>query len=408
MITPREAWAILVREVTPLEPSRICLSQAAGGYLAEPVLADRDIPPADRSAMDGYALRAAELPARLLVDGEVAAGSAASPSIPAGHCVRIYTGANIPSDVDTVVPVERTSTRSFADGSDDGWVEIAEREQAGANTFGRGENARSGQRLLNVGTRLGPSQVGVAAATGYGDVLMYRRPRIRILTTGAELLEPHDSAAAHQVRDSNGPMLLAALGEAGFADVTRAVVIDDLEATLGAVREGLAETDAVILTGGISAGRHDYVPQALLEAGAEILYRGIAMKPGKPQLFAKTRQGQYLFGLPGNPLSAIVGLHELVLPGLRRLSGCPAERCRPTLNLPLAGPVRNARDRLLVIPAVLDHGHGGTCVRLRPPVGSADLVTGGTADGAILVPPNTSELPVGTIVPFRSWGGTAT
>lgn len=408
MISPQNAWDILSREISPLESQRIPLADAHGAFLAESVVADRDIPPSDRAAMDGYALRAtdlASLPARLTVDCEVAAGSPTSPAIGIGHCVRIFTGANIPPDADTVVPVEQTSTRSFRDRPADAWIEIAVSVRPGANIFRRGENAYAGHLLLTAGTKLGPRQIGIAAATGYGFIAVHRRPRVHILTTGEELLEAEQPAAPHQVRNSNGPMLLAALHEAGFAGVKRSTVPDAPGDTAEAIRQTLAQVDAVILTGGISAGLHDYVSQAIADAGATIHYQGVAMKPGKPQLFASTTGGQYLFGLPGNPLSSIVVLYELVLPALRRLAGCPIEDCRFLLYLPLAAPARNNGDRFQVIPAVLNVGPGGTHVRPQPPVGSADLVTGGQAEGAILLPPSVGSLPAGTIVQFRPWGG---
>jgi molybdopterin molybdotransferase len=167
----------------------------------------------------------------------------------------------------------------------------------------------------------------------------------------------------------------------------------------------LEESDAVIVSGGISAGRYDYVPQALAEAGTTILYRGVAMKPGRPQLFAKSAAHQPIFGLPGNPLSAIVGLYELVLPALRLLSGCPVAGCRPLLHLPLGSAVSNHGDLLQVIPAVVTLDPSGSRVDPRPPAGSADYVTGGGVDGAILLAPRAGNLPPGSMAPFRPWGG---
>lgn len=381
---------------------------AQGAWLAEPIVADSDIPPADRAAMDGYALRFADLSdgaGRLVVDGEIAAGSAGSHTLLPGRCFRIFTGANLPPGADTVVAVEHTSTRSFAECSSEPEVEILPPTKEGANIFRRGENARAGAVLLNSGKRLGPRQIGVAAATGYAAVNVYRRPRVRILNTGAELLEAGDRAAPHLTRNSNGPMLQAALREAGFAVAECAKIPDTLKATADAIEQAMAQADAVVVTGGISAGRFDHVPQALRTLGAEILYRGIAVKPGKPQLFARGKDGCPVFGLPGNPLSSIVGAYELVIPGLCLLAGCPDEDCRPSLFLPLSEPAENSGDRTLVVPARIRSNPSGIRVSLQAPVGSADLVTSAKVDGAVLLPVGAGRLEAGTMVEFRRWGG---
>jgi len=200
-------------------------------------------------------------------------------------------------------------------------------------------------------------------------------------------------------------MLVAALLEAGFSQVTRRCVPDTEGIITEAIYKALLESDAIILTGGISAGLHDYVPDALAGVGATILYRGIAMKPGKPQLFAKSATGQPVFGLPGNPMSSIVGLYELVLPALKRMSGCPVDHCRPSLYFPLAEAVRNSAERVQLAPAIIETGPAGTQVRPLKSAGSADLVTGSKADGAILLPAAVGSLPAGEIVQFRPWGG---
>jgi molybdopterin molybdotransferase len=408
VITPQQAWDILVREIMPLPVQELPLADALGGYLSKPVPSDRDIPPADRAIMDGYALRAEDLkslPARLVVDGEAAAGSPSSRIVSAGHCIRIYTGAVLPDGSDTVIPVEQTSTRSFRDVSEENEIRIADPVAKGSFISYRGEHAHAGDALLPEGMRLGPRQIGIAAATGHDKVAIHRRPEIRILTTGQELLEASRSAAPHQTRDSNGPMLQAALHEAGFPHATCEIVADSLPSVTEAISRALEDSDAVIMSGGLSAGRYDYVPAALSEAGATILYRGVAMRPGRPQLFAVSASHRPVFGLPGNPLSAIAGFYELVLPALRRLSGCPASVCRPVLHLPLRSSVSNSTDLMQVIPAMLTIDPSGSGVVAHPSKNSADLITGGRVDGAILLVPRAGKLESGCTVPFRSWGG---
>jgi len=406
IIPPHDAWRILGDTLVPLPPEETAVDRALGSWLASPITADRDLPPAPRAAMDGFAVRSADVGpngAELRVVGEVAAGSAAAPDLAPGTCVRIFTGANVSPAADAVVPVEATSSGSFRARPDDSVVTIRGPVRAGDHIFARGETTRAGDVLLAAGVRLGPRQLAVVAATGRTFVSVHRRPRVVVLNTGEELLEPGREAAAHQTRNSNGPFLVAAVAAAGLADVTRRTVPDSPERTGLALAQALADGDAVIITGGISAGRHDYVPEALAAVGVDIAYKGVAIKPGKPQLFGRGRDGVAVFGLPGNPLSTLVGFYEFVLPALRRLAGCPLDACRPALLLPLGMPWRHDGDRALALPARLDSGGPRTVVIPCPPVGSADLVTGGRVDGAILLPPGCGGLEAGAEVRFRPW-----
>ncbi|MBX7257672.1 MAG: molybdopterin molybdotransferase MoeA [Candidatus Hydrogenedentes bacterium] len=408
MIRLQHAWEILAREITPLETHHVPLARAQAAYLGESVLASEDIPRFDCAAMDGYALRHADVTGtdtRLIVAGEIFAGSKEMPHTHPGHCHRIFTGANLPLDADTVVPVEQTSTRSFSDGAGCAEVCILELPEKGAYIYRRGGNARSGSTLLAKGSRVGSRQIGLIATTGRATVCVYRRPRIRILNTGAELTDVNAPADSHQIYNSTGPMLAAALAESGFHEVACETVPDNVDATIESIAAACAVSDVVIVTGGISAGLYDYVPKAIQGLGGEIIYHGIAMKPGKPQLFARSPYGIPIFGLPGNPLSSVVGFYELVLPAIRRLSGCPIETCRPELVLPLTNEMRNDSERLMVVPAQIAHKPNGSYVSPRPPTGSADLVTSATVDGAILLDPNLGQVQAGTPVAFRPWGG---
>lgn len=405
--TPEDAWRILIGAIEPLASESRLLEDARGRWLDEPLSADADIPPAPRAAMDGFAARSADLltvPVRLAVTAEVAAGADLDPPLAPGSCVRIFTGATMPTAADTVIPVEQTSSGSFQRHPDDAFIEVDEHPVPGEHVFARGGTARAGHILLTRGTRLGPRQLAVAVAAGRTHVRVHLLPRIRILNTGAELLEPGCPAAPHRTRNSNGPMLKAALIAAGFSEVTRSVVRDDVAMTTGALVEALAGADAVVITGGISAGRYDHVAEAVEAAGARILFRGVAMKPGKPQLFARTAGGGAIFGLPGNPVSSIVGFYEFVLPALRRMAGCAPDRCRPELALPLGEDISWTGDRTLLLPAVLQTDERGTRVMPRAAVDSADLVTGGVVDGAIVVPAATGDIAAGAIVRFRPWG----
>ncbi|OGV61901.1 MAG: hypothetical protein A3K19_01705 [Lentisphaerae bacterium RIFOXYB12_FULL_65_16] len=401
MTSPDQAWAAILAHSSPLPVVCVRLQDALGCFLAEPILADRDIPPADRSAMDGFAVCAADVssaPVELTLTAEVAAGSASAPPLAGGDCVRVFTGANIPPGADTVVMQEDTEP---AAGS--GKVRFRKAVSAGANVFRRGENAHAGDELLGSGMALTAAGAGVCAAAGCAEVRVHRRPTAAILTTGTELLDAASPALSHQTRNSNGPFVEAALAEQGFLSISPGSVADDPDALIAALLTAAARSDVVILTGGVSVGKYDLVAEAVRQAGATIHYHGVAMKPGKPQLFATGPGATLIFGLPGNPLSAMTGLYELVVPALRRIAGCPPARCRTALPVRLARALTVKGDRQQYLLARLDWTTNGPEAVMVRTVGTADLVAGARADGTVIVPPGTKELPAGSWVDFREW-----
>ena len=400
LLTPQQTWSVISEHIAALPVRALPLDQAIGHVLAEAVCADRDLPPADRSAMDGFAVRAADLgnaPVTVSVAGEVAAGSPAAPAVAPGTCVRIFTGANIPPGADTVVMVERT--REDAPGQ----VTFTNPERQGANILRRGENARQGSELVPAGRVLGAVHIGVCAAGGRTDVLAVSKPRVAIITTGRELLDPGIAAGAHQERDSNGPMLAAALAAVGFPVIFAARVSDDNEAIVRTLHDALAAADAVVLSGGVSVGAYDFVPTAVTAVGARTLVHGVAMKPGKPFLFALSPKDQPIFGLPGNPLSAATGLHEFILPALRFAAGWPKQECRPLLRARLRETIANKPGRQRYVLATLAWDSSGPEVTAVPSQSSADLAAGARADGAIIMPADAHSLDAGARVDFRPW-----
>jgi len=399
MITPNTAWSIVLRHTRPLDLTAVSLAEAHGHCLAEHIRADRSLPPADRSAMDGYAVRHADLqrrPCVLRITGEVAAGSARRPCITPDTCARIFTGANLPPGADTVVMVEQTEER-------DGSVTIHSSVRMGGNILRRGEDARKGSILLRCGTRIGTAQVGVCAAVGKATVRVHRLPRVTILCTGSELRSVRDRVHSHEIRNSNGPALCAALTSLGLAGTKFVPVPDRQAALLAALRRGLRSYDVVLFTGGVSAGNYDFVSDAVEAAGATIRFHWLAMKPGKPTLYATTSNNRHVFGLPGNPLSALTAFHEFALPALRRLSGYPAESCRPVWLLPLAGATESKGGRVRCELARLVNRESGLAVAAVPSQSSADLVSAGHADGVMVLPPDQTHFAAGQLVVFRPW-----
>ena len=400
LLTPQQAWSSILKHTTCLTATDVSADEALGHVLAEPLRADRDMPPADRSARDGFAVRAADLlriPVTLPIVGEVAAGSLAAPVVTAGTCARIFTGANLPPGADTVVKVE--DTRSAGAGE----VTFVRAEPAGANILRQGENARAGRDLVAAGCVLGSLHIALAAATGRTSLRVFRRPRVAIIATGRELVPPEAEVGAHQERDANGPMLAAAFRAAGISVASACRVSDDLDAVTAALRHGLASADAVVLSGGVSVGAYDFVPAAVTAVGASPQVHGVAMKPGKPFLFATAPDSRLVFGLPGNPLSAATTLHEFVLPALRRMAGWPEADCRPLVRARLREAIANPPGSERYFLATLAWNTSGPEVTPVGSQSSADLAAGARADGAVIVPADARGLGQGSLVDFRPW-----
>ncbi|MFB3890566.1 MAG: gephyrin-like molybdotransferase Glp [Phycisphaerae bacterium] len=399
LISPDEALRIVLRHARPLAARRVALAEAAGRWLAEDIRADRDQPPADRSAMDGYAVIAADLkrpPAALRLVGEVAAGSAARMRVRTGTCAAILTGGNVPPGADTVVPIEQT----HREGPD---VVFSQAAPRGDNIRLRGEEARRGASLLACGTRLGPAEIGVCAMAGACRPKVHRLPKVAVLVTGAEVRDVAQSVAAHQLRDSNGPALLAALARNGFADATRAIVPDDPAAIAAALKAALRRADVAIVTGGVSVGTYDFVPEAIERIGGRLRFHGVRMKPGQPQLYATLGPARHIFGLPGNPVSVLTGFAELALPALRRLAGAPKDACRPSIRLPLAEEARSKGKRAYFALARIVRMDSGPAVAMVRSAGSADIIAASRADGVIVIPMGVKRIAAGEFVEFHAW-----
>jgi molybdenum cofactor synthesis domain-containing protein len=404
------------RVLTPLEKARetvlshlpgprveqVPIMRAAGRYLAADLLADRDLPPADRSAMDGYALRAADVstvPVVLRLVGEVAAGSDSRPVVEPSTCVKIFTGANVPPGADAVAVVEETEPE------DGGRVRFLGSVACGANIRRQGEDAPSGALLLARGTWLGGSQISTCAACGADPVAVHAVPRLAVVSTGAELRDVADPVQAHEIRNSNGPALIAALHQLGLEDAVDLGSVPDVTDGIRArLQEALDRCDAVVMTGGVSRGDYDLVPDAAQAAGCTIRLHGVRMKPGKPFLFATSPSGQPVFGLPGNPLSVLATFWEMVAPALLSMMGDPAP---DVWRVParLTREVRIRGERTVLLPVHLGPGSAGegfeaTPVRDRS---SADLAAAGRANGTVRLEPETRSYRAGTIVEAHPW-----
>ena len=303
-----EALELVLGRARPLAAEDVPVAEAAGRVLAADAHAATDLPPFDSSAMDGYAVRAADTPGSLSVVGHSTAGRPAATRVGQREAVEISTGAVVPEGADAVVPVERTK----------GELEVEE-VAAGENVRMRGGDVRAGELVVAAGELLGPTQVGALAAAGVGTVSCARRPRAAVLATGTELRPPGTPLAAGEIYESNSVLLRAQLAQTGAIVEALQNVSDDADATRAALERGL-RADVLITSGGVSVGPHDLVRGALAELGAEEIFWRVAVKPGKPIAFA-VRDGTLVFGLPGNPVSSLVGFELYVRPALRALQG---------------------------------------------------------------------------------------
>lgn len=325
MIPLEEAQAHVLGRVRPLAPQVVPLAAAPGLVLAEDVVAAADVPPFANTAMDGYAVRAADTrgagpdtPVRLPVVAEVAAGHPAARALAAGEAMRIFTGAPMPEGADAVVMVE--ATERLDDGQA---VAIRDEVEAGRHVRPAGDDLRAGEVVFRAGEVLTASHVGVLANVGAAAVPAVPRPRVGVLSTGDELVPPGEPLGPGQIHDSNRPMLLALLAEAGFDPVDLGCARDDEAALVGAITDAAAGCDAVLTSGGVSMGDADLV-KVVLDRIGDLRWMQIAIRPAKPFAFGTVgERATPVFGLPGNPVSSLVSFELLARPALRRLAGHP-------------------------------------------------------------------------------------
>lgn len=402
MRRPDEAVSIILdRTRRQLGAEHVALSEAMGRVLAEDVRSDLDLPPFPKSAMDGFAVHLEDFadlaegePARLRQVGEARAGEPFTGPVERGECVAIYTGGELPSGLDAVVMVERSEREGDL-------VHLLDTPRPRQHVCERGEDLREGDLVLARGHRLDAACLSVLASVGCEPVPVVRRPRVAIITTGDELVPPSEFPGPGQIREGN-TLHLAAMARAAGAEVVRSGVVRDDERDLAETfAELLEEVDVLITTGGVSMGKYDLVGDALEACGVEQVFHKVAIKPGKPVWFG-CKGDRLVFGLPGNPVSCLVGHEVFVRPALSRLCGEREEAWTPPLRLARwAGKPTKANDREQNIPVSVTQAADGVdeldLVRWKS---SADIVGLSRADGLVVVPPGV-VLSAGDQVRFR-------
>ncbi len=396
MISVEAAIETVLAHTVVLSSEHRALGEARGRFLAEPIIADSDLPPFDRSQMDGYALRAEDVksvPIRLRVVGESAAGRGWHEELKPGQAVRIMTGAPVPAGADSVQKVELTR-----EIGKDGLVEIFETVASGRSIVKRGSEIEQGVTVLTAGMRIDAAAMAVLAAFGYSKVMVGRQPRVSVLATGTELVPVDQKPGQDQIRDSNNYSLRA------YAEISGAVVdlpthsSDDTAALQRQIEIAAERSDAVVTSGGVSMGAYDFTKLALRKLNAEIFFEKVALKPGKPTVFARLPSGKLVFGLPGNPVSVAVTFNLFARPALLAMQG--ANQTSLTCKSAILGrTAHGSADRESYLPAQLFTNDSGQLI--AEPIkwgGSSDFVAFARASALIHLPAGDPVNEAGAIV----------
>lgn len=400
LVPIHEHLATVLSAVREVDTERLSLAASRGRILRESVRAAVDLPAFDNSAMDGFAVRhddiaaaSADRPVRLRVVADLPAGTALDPPLGPGEAARIMTGSALPTAATAIVPFEDT-VGGLADSLGD--VEVVVAKPVGAHVRRRGEDAVAGDVVLDAGIRLGPLQTAAIAASGVADVVVSRRPRVAVVSTGSELVPPGTPLRRGQIPESNGELLDALAADAGADVVIRATVSDDGDGPRDVLDEAeRLGADVVIFSGGVSAGAYEVVKNTL---GDVMSFTSVGMQPGKPQGFGRTPRGMLLFGLPGNPVSAAVSFEVFVRPALMTMQGA-THGTRRLLTLPAATGWRTPPGRAQYLPVVIDTTDPAAW-RVTPATSGGSHLAGGLgrAEAYAIVPADVATVEPGDLV----------
>ncbi|MDR0843405.1 MAG: molybdopterin molybdotransferase MoeA [Acidobacteriota bacterium] len=381
MISIEEALAILLGNIPVRKTERIPFHQALGRILAEDIAAASDVPPFDRATMDGFAVRAEDVrgaPVDLVLAGEARAGGGIPGSLKPGEAFAIMTGAPVPAGADAVQKVEVCYATPC-----ESKVSILNPVEPGDNIAPRGREAKAGAVILHAGRVVGPAEIALMATFGHAEATVYARPTVAILATGDELVEYDETPRPDQIRNSNAYCLAAQLHLLGIEAEYLGIARDDREKLREKMTEGLRR-DVLVITGGVSMGEYDFVRDVFGELGVEILFSKVAIKPGKPTVFAR-KGDRLVFGLPGNPLSAMVTFECFARPVLGRMCGMKAPEL-PRVQGTLSEDVRQTPGRTAFLPARVDWTAEGWKAQPLDWKNSADMIGFSQANATVIFP----------------------
>ncbi len=409
ILQPEEAWRRIAAQLDPLPAETVPRRNCAGRVLAQGCAARVDVPATDVSAMDGFALAgpansraASDGDPRLPIAGLVAAGDPPGAHLPSGSAMRIMTGAPVPRGADRVLPVEKTEVHRLADGSEQ--VHLLAEARVGDHIRRRAEVVRAGAPLLAEGTLLTAGALAVLATHGIATVAVHRQPRLAVLVTGDEVVSPESTPAPGQLRDSHTDFLVAAAASLAIEAKPLGIAPDRIEELRQKMRQGLKQ-DVLLVTGGVSMGEFDFVEGVLSEFGCEILVHRVAIQPGKPMVVAR-HAGGLVFGLPGNPASAMAVFWLFVRPVLRRLMGLHDGFWHGALSAELEAELPGAKGRDRFLPARVRFANGRLLATPLPPVGSHDLQAYGQGSALVRIPAGATPTAAGSaceVLPFADW-----
>lgn len=395
MISVSDATQFVKDQTQILPIEEVALANACDRFLAENVIADSDLPPFDRSQMDGYAVRAAETqnaPVRLRIVGESAAGRGWHNTMKAGEAVRIMTGAPLPCGADSVQQVELTQD------IEPDLVEILQPVPVGRSIVRRGTEVKRGECVLNSGLQIHAAMLATLASFGYSEVQVRRRPRVAVLATGSELVSVAQQPGPDQIRDSNNYSIGAYAELAGAVVERLPLAGDEIELLKRQIAEAAERSDVVITSGGVSMGVYDFTKAALNELGCEVFFERVSLRPGKPTVFARLPNGTLVFGLPGNPVSVSVTFNLFARPALLKMQGASQETMLEERAV-LARSVKGSAERESYLPASLrTDDKGQLLAEALKWGGSSDFVAFTRATALLIVPQGVAELEAGAIV----------
>jgi len=394
-----EAVALIEASMPTYPAVRLPLAETQGTILREPVTAERDQPPFDRVTMDGIAVRSAALAngvRRFRVVGVQGAGAAAMAVDDDANCVEIMTGAMLPTDADTVIPVERI----VPDG-EDVVLEEGYTPDPGQFVHRRGTDHEAGHVMMEPGIVIGAAEMAALTISGQAELQVSRWPDIAIISTGDELVDVGEPLADFQIRSSNDRAIAAALEELGCFNSLRSRLPDEPDELRQSISRLHADSDVLILSGGVSMGKYDYVPQIMEELGAELVFHKILQKPGLPMWFGVSATGKPVFALPGNPVSTLVCAVRFVIPAIRAAMGLAP---RPLPRLRLAEPLHFAPDLTCFMPVTLSYTDAGEVLAVPKPTNtSGDFVSLAGTDGFVELERGRDDFPAGHPCPFFGW-----
>jgi molybdopterin molybdotransferase len=391
MLTPQEAEERIAQHAPRLSTETRALTVLSGRVLAQSVMAERDSPPFDRVTMDGIALSSTSSARHYRITGTQAAGAPPLSIATPGDCIEVMTGATLPEGCDCVIPVERIVVK-------DGVATLAADVQTrhGLNVHRRAEDGAAHSLLLSAGTRLGPAEIAVVASAGLARVSVARVPRIIVISTGDELIEPGAPILDWQIRRSNVYGVLAGLRAHGFEELAEDHLPDNLDVLRTRLATHLDTHDVLILSGGVSMGRFDFIPQVLAELGVQMIFHKIAQRPGKPMWFGVRSDGKAVYALPGNPVSTLLCLRRYVIGGLLAAMGA-AVSVTEQIALAREHEVKPALSFLL--PVTLEAGQANP----HPTRGSGDFISLLGTAGFVQLPPGPRIYPKGEMVELYRW-----